>query len=200
MCIEQTIDREELLKVADEAGFGTSGGFIMPPHAGHITKELEKFSELIIERQRSSGETVYQEYDPAKQAWFDISEKVYMYDFSNTDSPKRILFTAPQQSPIPDNLLSHQRAWCDGLARLIELETNQDDKDYWKHELNAMGDMYDDLAAPSAPIEAQQSVTQALEAAAKLVEMTSPEMSCQRAAAKVRALIPSTQAPSNSGN
>lgn len=40
------MSNEEILKLAVEAGFGVSGGFIMPPRAGHITSELESFYKI----------------------------------------------------------------------------------------------------------------------------------------------------------
>lgn len=51
---------------------------------------------------------------------------------------------------LPDNLLSHRRAWLEAMERLVELEPvstqpDADDKGYWEHELKAMRAMYADL-------------------------------------------------------
>lgn len=51
---------------------------------------------------------------------------------------------------LPDNLISHRRAWLSGLERVAELEPlttvhEEDTRGYWKHELAAMHDMYADL-------------------------------------------------------
>lgn len=51
----------------------------------------------------------------------------------------------------PDNLLSHRNSWLAALERLVELEppstvgSEEDQKGYWAHELQAMKDMYADF-------------------------------------------------------
>lgn len=47
---------------------------------------------------------------------------------------------------LPDNLETHRHSWQEARTLLIELETNEDNKLYWEHELKAMQDMYNDLA------------------------------------------------------
>lgn len=46
---------------------------------------------------------------------------------------------------MPDNLLTHKDSWLSAMERLIELETNEDDRSYWEHELKAMKEMYNEL-------------------------------------------------------
>lgn len=55
---------------------------------------------------------------------------------------------------VPDNLLTHRGSWQKALARLVELEPNIDDREFWAHELHAMQDMYADVDRLSgAPAE-----------------------------------------------
>ena len=54
---------------------------------------------------------------------------------------------APAPVLVPDNLLSHRTSWQRAFQRLIELEPassepDRDDRGYWKHEAQAMQDMY----------------------------------------------------------
>ena len=51
---------------------------------------------------------------------------------------------------LPDNLVSHRNTWLQAMERLIELEPeshspDKDDKAFWRHEFNAMKEMYLDL-------------------------------------------------------
>lgn len=56
----------------------------------------------------------------------------------------------------PDNLRTHRNSWQSALARLIELECDSDNRDFWRHELKAMQDMYADLDRVSAtPMESE---------------------------------------------
>jgi len=57
---------------------------------------------------------------------------------------------APAPVLVPDNLLSHRASWQRAFQRLIELEPassepDRDDRGYWKHEAQAMQDMYRDV-------------------------------------------------------
>lgn len=56
---------------------------------------------------------------------------------------------------LPDNLVSHRRAWISALERLCELEdmvsADKDQVSYWQHELAAMHTMYADLDSKTAP-------------------------------------------------
>lgn len=45
----------------------------------------------------------------------------------------------------PDNLRTHQNSWRVAMERLIELETDEDKRSFWEHELRAMDAMYQDL-------------------------------------------------------
>lgn len=45
------MNREDIIRLAQEAGFG-GGGFVMPTHAGHITHELERFATLVASAER----------------------------------------------------------------------------------------------------------------------------------------------------
>ena len=47
------MNREEIILMAREAGFG-GGGFVMPTHAGHITHELERFADLVASAEREA--------------------------------------------------------------------------------------------------------------------------------------------------
>jgi hypothetical protein len=65
---------------------------------------------------------------------------------------------------LPDNLLSHRKSWLKALERLIELEPessepDMDEKGYWRHERQAMLDMYADLDTHPAP-SASREVTE----------------------------------------
>lgn len=37
----------DIIALAREAGFDASAGFVLSPHAGHFTGELERFAELV---------------------------------------------------------------------------------------------------------------------------------------------------------
>lgn len=140
-----------------------------------------------IERQRSNGEP-----------W-------YGHKFKEVQKGKwececgRVIVSAPQHSPI--------QGW-----QLVPIEpTDEMYAEGQKKEVCGYSCMaiYDAMlsAAPSAPIEAQQSVTQALKAAAKIAEngcLVEPDggspteneiAMCNLIAKQIRALIPSTQAP-----
>ena len=41
--------RDDIIRMAREAGFSAGGGFVMPTHAGHITHELERFAALVAD-------------------------------------------------------------------------------------------------------------------------------------------------------
>lgn len=70
------------------------------------------------------------------------------------------LYTAPPAPALPDNLESHRNTWIQAMERLVELEPescapDEDEKGFWRHELQAMRDMYTDLdklqAKPPCP-------------------------------------------------
>lgn len=57
---------------------------------------------------------------------------------------------APVSVVLPDNLESHRNTWIRAMERLVELEPesfapDEDEKGFWRHELQAMRDMYTDL-------------------------------------------------------
>lgn len=71
----------------------------------------------------------------------------------------------PQQEEavalLPDNLLSHRASWLRAMDRLIELEPestepDMDEKGYWRHERQAMLDMYAYLEAHPTPVQKVQ--------------------------------------------
>lgn len=69
---------------------------------------------------------------------------------------------------LPDNLVSHRGTWLQALERLIELEPETttgevDDKSYWRHELQAMRDMYADLERLTAGRAAQLALPPMIE-------------------------------------
>ena len=45
------MNRDDILKLAIDAGFGHMSGFLMPPHVGHITAELTRFAELVAQHE-----------------------------------------------------------------------------------------------------------------------------------------------------
>jgi hypothetical protein len=70
------------------------------------------------------------------------------------------LYTATPAPALPDNLESHRNTWIQAMERLVELEPescapDEDEKGFWRHELQAMRDMYTDLdklqAKPPCP-------------------------------------------------
>ena len=44
------ITREQVIEMARECGFGIAGGFVMPPHAGHISSEFERIVHAAYKR------------------------------------------------------------------------------------------------------------------------------------------------------
>jgi hypothetical protein len=48
------MNREDIIRMAQEAGWSVGGGFVMPIHAGHITHELERFAALIAFAEREA--------------------------------------------------------------------------------------------------------------------------------------------------
>jgi hypothetical protein len=48
------MNREDIIRMAQEAGWSVRGGFVMPTHAGHITHELERFAILVASAERSA--------------------------------------------------------------------------------------------------------------------------------------------------
>jgi hypothetical protein len=46
--------QDEIIRMAQEAGWSVRGGFVMPTHAGHITHELERFAALIAFAEREA--------------------------------------------------------------------------------------------------------------------------------------------------
>ena len=46
------MNQADILKLAEEAGFGHMYGFLMPPYVGHITAELTRFAELVAQHER----------------------------------------------------------------------------------------------------------------------------------------------------
>ncbi|RUF51811.1 hypothetical protein IPC1130_31450 [Pseudomonas aeruginosa] len=81
---------------------------------------------------------------PAQWRWHEVWEAM------TAASPIQSMAIGPVQ--LPDNLLSHRNAWLAALERLVELEPesyqpDRDEKGFWKHELQAMRDMYANLDA-----------------------------------------------------
>ena len=48
------MNREDIIRMAREAGWSVGGGFVMPTHAGHITHELERFATLVASAEREA--------------------------------------------------------------------------------------------------------------------------------------------------
>jgi len=46
--------KDEIIRMAQEAGWSVRGGFVMPTHAGHITHELERFAALVASNEREA--------------------------------------------------------------------------------------------------------------------------------------------------
>ena len=48
------MNREDIIRMAQEVGWSVKGGFVMPTHAGHITHELERFAALVASAEREA--------------------------------------------------------------------------------------------------------------------------------------------------
>lgn len=81
-----------------------------------------------------------------------ISHAIYASTVSLKHGEQVKLYASPPApvSVLPDNLLSHRNTWLQAMERLVELEPescapDEDEKGFWRHELEAMRDMYTDL-------------------------------------------------------
>ena len=48
------------------------------------------------------------------------------------------------------NFKTHKESWREALTRLIEFETDEDQREYWKHELKAFDEAYKDFSSDTS--------------------------------------------------
>jgi hypothetical protein len=56
------MNKEDIIRMAQEAGWSVRGGFVMPTHAGHITHELERFAALVASNEREACAKICDEF------------------------------------------------------------------------------------------------------------------------------------------
>lgn len=52
---------DDIIRMARESGFHVAGGFVMPPHEGHITETIERFAALVADAEREACAKVCEE-------------------------------------------------------------------------------------------------------------------------------------------